>query len=219
MRVRIQSGRNRINDDCDGIAEEMQSMMPFEEAGEVKEPDMARRHITVTLSGPKSPLECEIYTCLHQAAKQSKRVTIESQSVNSIVLDANPQDIFQKCIIAANVTETQRKSELTARETSMMPNIPGFAALMALIFSPCCEFFTDRYKSRYAAILCGLGEHPYTKCPMYGEHDTVFNLDVEIDMKDIENVEFKRGLERLKINFFKFFVFVSFSGQQNSFVH
>lgn len=59
---------------------------------------------------------------------------------------------------------------------------------MALLFSPYCEFFRDRYKSRYVAILCGLGEHPTTKQAIYGEHDAVFNLDVEIDADDIEMI-------------------------------
>lgn len=70
-----------------------------------------------------------------------------------------------------------------------MPNIPCFGPLMALIFSPYCEFFRDKYKSRYVAILCGLGVHPITKQPLYSEHDSHFNLDAEIDVKDIEIVE------------------------------
>ncbi len=71
-----------------------------------------------------------------------------------------------------------------------MPNIPGFGPLMALIFSPYCEFFRDKYKSRFVAILCGLGEHPIKKAPIYSEHDVQLNLDTEIDVPDIENVEF-----------------------------
>lgn len=94
-----------------------------------------------------------------------------------------------KYIIAANVTENQSKSELTARETSIMPNIPGFGPLMAMIFSPTCEFFRDKYKSRYVAILCGLGINPINKQPMFSEHDAVFNLDTEIDVDDISSVE------------------------------
>lgn len=87
------------------------------------------------------------------------------------------------------MTESQNKTELTARETTIMPNIPGFGPLMALIFSPYCEFFRDKYKSRYVSIICGLGQHPKTKQPLYGEHDSVFNLDCDIDVDDIEKVE------------------------------
>lgn len=73
-----------------------------------------------------------------------------------------------------------------------MPNIPGFGPLMALLFSPYCEFFRDTYKSQFVAILCGLGEHPKTKQPLYGEHDVLFNVDAEIDVTDIENVELEQ---------------------------
>lgn len=73
-----------------------------------------------------------------------------------------------------------------------MPNIPGFGPLMALLFSPYCEFFRDRYKSRYVAILCGLGQHPVTNESMYSEHDVRLNLDADIGVEDIQNVEFYR---------------------------
>ncbi|KAG4078989.1 hypothetical protein HA402_001644 [Bradysia odoriphaga] len=189
LRVRTQAKNDsHYEEQCDIIADEMRKMMPFEEEYDLEEPDNSKRHIQVTLKGPKSPLQSTIYTCLHQAKSQSKKVVIEQNSVNSILLEANPQDSFEKYVIAANVTENQKKTELTARETSIMPNIPGFGALMALIFSPYCEFFRDKYKSRYVAILCGLGEHPINKLPIFGEHDAVFNLDTEIDVKDIENI-------------------------------
>lgn len=107
----------------------------------------------------------------------------------------NLQDTFEKYVVAASVTESQRKSEMTIHETSLMPSIPGFGPLMAMLFSPYCEFFRDTYKSRYVAILCGLGGHPLLKRPIYGEHDAVLNLDVEIDVIDIETVEFNKFYE------------------------
>lgn len=112
--------------------------------------------------------------------------------------------------MAANVTENRARSELTARETSIMPNVPGFGALMALIFAPSCVFFRDRHKLRYVAILCGLGEHPITKQPIYAEHDAVFNLDTDISVKDIEQVreEISRSAELIRS--------IQFSDQHNS---
>ncbi|XP_037027912.1 probable ATP-dependent RNA helicase spindle-E [Bradysia coprophila] len=178
----------RYDDECDAMEEEMRKMMPIEEACETEEPNMSTRHITVTLNGPKSPLECELSSSLHQSKYQSKHVIVDTHSVNSILLKANPQDTFEKYVVAASVTQSQRESKLTVHETSLMPSIPGFGPLMALLFSPYCEFFRDSYKSRYTAILCGLGEHPSTKQPIYGEHDAVFNLDVEIDSTDIETI-------------------------------
>lgn len=92
LRARTQA-KNDTNyeDQCDYIAEEMRKMMPLEEVYEVKEPDASKRHIPVTLKGPKSPLQSTIYSCLHQAKTQSKKVGIEQNSVNSILLEANPQ--------------------------------------------------------------------------------------------------------------------------------
>lgn len=40
-------------------------------------------------------------------------------------------------------------------------------------------------------ILCGLGADPENKQPLYGEHDALFRLDAEIDIKDIEEVELR----------------------------
>lgn len=92
LRIRTQSTQsNHFEDECDAVAEEMRKMMPFEEECDVKEPDMSKRHIAVTLKGPKSPLESNIYTCLHMAKSQSKKVMIEPNSVNSVLLEANPQ--------------------------------------------------------------------------------------------------------------------------------
>lgn len=91
LRVRTQAKNDsQFEDHCDHIADEMRKMMPFEEVYDVKEPT-SNRHIQVTLKGPKSPLQSTIYTCLHQAKSQSKKVAIEQQSVNSILLEANPQ--------------------------------------------------------------------------------------------------------------------------------
>lgn len=191
LRVRTQAIKSsHFEDECDAVVDEMRRMLPFEEECDVKEPpDMTKRHIVITLKGPKSPLESCIYSCLNMAKSQSKKVGIETNSVNSVLLEASPQDSFEKYVVAANVTETQSKTELCARETTIMPNIPGFGPLMALIFSPHCEFFRDKYKSRYVSIICGLGQHPKNKYPLYAEHDSVFNLDCEIDVDDIEKVE------------------------------
>lgn len=80
---------SRFEEECDAVADEMRRMLPFEEECEVKEPDMSMRHIPITLNGPKSPLEINIYSSLCGA--KTKKIGIEPQSVNSILLEANPQ--------------------------------------------------------------------------------------------------------------------------------
>lgn len=91
LRERTQAMKSsHFEDECEAIEAEMRIMMPFEEECEVMEPDISSRHLTVQLQGPRCPLESNIYTCLHMG-RTSKKVTIEQQSVNSVLLEANPQ--------------------------------------------------------------------------------------------------------------------------------
>lgn len=92
MRKQIQERTaTRHNDDeqLDAIEQEIRNMMTCEEECTVTEPANNLRHIVVPLNGPKSPFEVSIYSCLHTAT--SKKVVVEPHSVNSILLEANPQ--------------------------------------------------------------------------------------------------------------------------------
>lgn len=79
---------------------------------------------------------------------------------------------------------------MTARETTLMPNIPGFAQLMAALFCPYMEMLQDSNQSRYVSMLCGLGPSPVENRPMYEEHDLQLDLNVDITTEDWENVMF-----------------------------
>lgn len=81
----------RFEEESDAMEEEMLKMLPIPRSCDVDEPGMQSRHISVTLKGPKSPLESDLLTCLHQSKTQSKKVIVDSHSVNSILLKANPQ--------------------------------------------------------------------------------------------------------------------------------
>lgn len=70
----------------------------------------------------------------------------------------------------------------------MLPNIPGFGPLMALIFCPTMEVKRDGQKNRYVSILTGLGYNPETQKPVFEEHDCVFNVDAEIEENDFATV-------------------------------
>lgn len=86
------------------------------------------------------------------------------------------------------MTTSNRGGQLTARETTLMPNIPGFAQLMAMIFCPYMELLQDSNRSRYVSMLCGLGASPTEARPMFEEHDLQLDLNVDITTEDIENV-------------------------------
>jgi ATP-dependent RNA helicase TDRD9 len=94
--------------------------------------------------------------------------------------------------VAASISGHTNNGGLTVRQTTVMPNIHGFAPLMALIFCPMMECRRDSTKSRYTTIMTGLGGHPETKKALFPEHDMVFDLDVEITNDDLKMVGRKK---------------------------
>lgn len=69
-----------------------------------------------------------------------------------------------------------------------MPNIPGFGAIIAMIFSPCIDLKRNKDGTRYTSVLSGLGSYRQMQRPIFEEHDTTFDLDVVIDYQDIQDV-------------------------------
>lgn len=77
------------------------------------------------------------------------------------------------------------QSNLIIRNTTLMPNIPGFGAFMAMIFAPKMDIMRDNDKSRYISILTGLGYDEVKRAPAFDEHDCIIPLDVILSMDDI----------------------------------
>lgn len=161
----------------DDLHENYNTTVPYVEA-----PVNGSRYIS--LRGPFSPLETKVYSAMRLGGLKS--VIIENHSSNSILLDNDPQDTHEKLLVATHITESQSNGNLTVRETTIMPNIHGFAPLMALLFCPTMEINRDSTKSRYASILTGLGFDPITNNSLYEEHDMIFALDTEISQSDLE---------------------------------
>lgn len=139
----------------------------------------------IDLKGPFSPLEMSIYNCIRD--KSQRTVTVEPTSVNSVLLDAEPQDPHERLIIAAQINESQNAGILSLRNTTIMPNIHGLPMLMALIFCPMMEPKAFEDGSRFSQILCGLGTYLSNR-PIYPEHDVCLTLDTELTSEDIEDV-------------------------------
>ncbi|XP_034664605.1 probable ATP-dependent RNA helicase spindle-E [Drosophila subobscura] len=136
------------------------------------------------LKGPFSTLESTIYCTMRSGL--SKTIKVDPGSVNFVLLDSEPQDQHDKMIVAATMNEAGPNGRiLNLRGTSLMPNIPGFAAIMTMIFCPCAQLKANKTHSRYVAILAGLGHHSETMQPFYEDHDMVINLDVKIDEDDV----------------------------------
>ncbi|KNC29819.1 hypothetical protein FF38_01512, partial [Lucilia cuprina] len=140
----------------------------------------------IKLRGPYSPLETKIFSAVRVG--EWKCVQIERESVNSVLLDTDPQDVHERLVVAADVTETQTGETIIARSTTLMPNIHGFGALMTMMFCPTMQIKRNKERTKYVAILAGLGYDEHTYKPLYGEHDIVLNLDVEIEKEDFEMI-------------------------------
>lgn len=139
----------------------------------------------IQLKGPFSPLETKVYSAIRIGTWKS--VSIERESVNSILLDTDPQDVHERLLVAATVSEAVNRQMLTARNTTLMPNIHGLGALLTLIFCPTMQIRRDINKTKYVSVLAGLGHNEKME-PLFEEHDIVLNLDVELGRDDLEVV-------------------------------
>lgn len=147
-------------------------------------PNNMKCMVKMNLNGPHSPLETRMYSAMRIGSLKS--VDIEQNSVNSVMLDSDPQDNHERLLVAVNVTEQVSSQKLIARSVSLMPNIHGFGALMAMIFAPQMQLKRNKDMSRYTAVLCGLGFDSVTKHSIFEEHDILLHLDVELTTQDIE---------------------------------
>ncbi|EDW97399.1 probable ATP-dependent RNA helicase spindle-E [Drosophila yakuba] len=137
----------------------------------------------VRLKGPYSPLECSMQSIIRVGS--SKRVNIDSASVNAVLLDTDPQDHHDHLIVAHATVESPNGQTLTARGTTLMPNVQGYGALMVMLFCPTMQLKCNEEGTSYVSILAGLGCDPVTGEPYYAEHDVLINLDVNILEDDL----------------------------------
>ncbi|CAG9820347.1 unnamed protein product [Phaedon cochleariae] len=118
---------------------------------------------TIELKGPYSPLEMRLYGCIESSADKS--VEIEGNSINTVLLDSEPQDY--------HTSQSATGSRIKLRQTTLMPNVPGLPMLLTLIFCPTMRPKVTEDVTRVASLLCGLGFNPYTDKPFYPAHDLI----------------------------------------------
>ncbi|XP_020818501.1 probable ATP-dependent RNA helicase spindle-E [Drosophila serrata] len=167
-------------------------------------PPLDRCHSVVLLKGPFSPLETTMQSTIRVGVW--KTVKIDYSSVNAVLLDANPQDQHDQMIVSHATVESNDGQTLTARGTTLMPNVHGFGALMAMLFCPTMQIKCNRYGTKYVSILAGLGYNPETLKPYFEEHDMVINLDVKILEDDV------RLINQIRYNIDS--VFFNFEGEE-----
>lgn len=134
------------------------------------------------ISGPYTVLEAKLEN-LSQFREFD--ISVEPSSVNSVLFDPSPNDGFKKVLIATSMSK--REHGVTLHQTTIMPNLPGLACLLGLIFAPSVEVRSNVKMTRYTSILTGLGCDDKRKAH-FGEHDCLIYIDVEFDQDDFDKI-------------------------------
>lgn len=162
-----------------GIKQEQE----WTENSDFEAPLPSERHYRTKLRGPFSPLEMRVFGMTR--ASQGKNIIVEWNSVNSVLLDVEPQDPHERLLVAGTVNQSADGTSLCLRHTTLMPNIHGLASIICMLFAPCIELRTDMKRSRLTGALCGLGVDGFED-PIYAENDMEIIFDTEIKLEDIE---------------------------------
>ena len=151
----------------------------------------------VSLSGPFSPYEMQFYsmTCVGRL----RATKIERDSVNSVALNDEPQDKHERFLVASNIGINTTGTVMIARDTTLMPNIHGLAALVGLVFAPCAEFRTDKSKDRYTGAIIGLGSDPTTGEALLPDHDIEVVFDFAFVQEDLVKINSCRNAINLAV--------------------
>nr|XP_026494263.1 probable ATP-dependent RNA helicase spindle-E [Vanessa tameamea] len=159
-----------------------QTELAFDRLREAEAPSYKECISDVCLRGPDSPLESTLHNLMY--ASRDKQVCVEWNSVNSVLLDTEPQEVYERLLVAAEVGQNEASSKLTLRHTTLMPNIRGLPAIIALLFCPEAELRRDAGGSRYVSVLCGLGSDD-GGAPRFPEHDLLVDIDADLAVDDI----------------------------------
>lgn len=163
----------------------MKQELKWTENSDFAAPLPSERHYRTKLRGPFSPLEMRVFGMTR--ASQGKQIIVEWNSVNSVLLDVEPQDPHERLLVAGTVNQSADGTNLSLRHTTLMPNIHGLASIICLLFAPCVELRTDLKRSRLTGALCGLGVDGFED-PIYAENDMEIVFDTEITLDDLQYI-------------------------------
>lgn len=65
---------------------------------------------------------------------------IDPDSVNSVAIDEAPQSKFSRLMVGSSIGMNSAGNCIIARNTTIMPQIPGLPALVTLLFAPYTEY-------------------------------------------------------------------------------
>ncbi|XP_022431671.1 ATP-dependent RNA helicase TDRD9 isoform X2 [Delphinapterus leucas] len=143
------------------------------------------------LHGPFNPYELRCHSLTR--ISKFRRVRIEKESINSVIISDSPEDLHQRMLVAASLSVNATGSTMLLRETSLMPHIPGLPALLSMLFAPVMELRVDRDGKCYTGVLCGLGWNPTTGAPLLPEHDMELAFDVQFSVEDAIEINILRA--------------------------
>jgi len=113
------------------------------------------------LKGPFSPLETSVIPMTK--GDKIKRVQVEPDSVNSIIIDTSPNEPHDVWMVAANVGVSANTDNIILRNTSWLPSRPGIGPVIAMLFAPSIQMRGSGDQSHYAGAILGLGYKIVTK--------------------------------------------------------
>uniref|UniRef100_A0A8B9JYT9 ATP-dependent RNA helicase TDRD9 n=1 Tax=Astyanax mexicanus TaxID=7994 RepID=A0A8B9JYT9_ASTMX len=140
----------------------------------------------VPVHGPSSPHK--LFLFVHRS------VSIERDSINSVLVNDHPQDSHERMLVAAFVSLSSSGSRILLKETTLMPHIHGLPALITMLFTPIMELRTDKERTCFTGALCGLGAKSSSEEGVLPEHDIELAFDVKFDVEDITEINALRGV-------------------------
>lgn len=134
-------------------------------------------HKTHHMKGPYSPLEAKLEGLSRQ--NQQMATHVQDSSVNQVFLNDDVFENKKKFYVAAHVSLSMG-GNLKLDEVSHIPQIPGLAAILAMIFSPIVQLRRNEKKTKYLSILCGLGYDDRARAPILANRDVAMELDIDL---------------------------------------
>lgn len=147
---------------------------------------------TVELKGPFSPLEIGLFGLANNSSGIAK---IDPYSVNSVLLENEPNDMSEKYLVAVSTHQSDENSAITVRHTTLMPNIRLFGPFMAAIFAPQMRLKRNPRKTHYITMITGLGLDDKGVC-LSDQSNLKFDLDAELKNSDLELVRLLLKIKR-----------------------
>ncbi|XP_075723023.1 tudor domain containing 9 protein spindle E isoform X2 [Rhipicephalus microplus] len=135
------------------------------------------------LHGPFSPLEARLVGMSKMCWLRG--VYVDRNSVNSVLLNGEPQNKHPRLLVAATVSQSSTSDHVTLRNTTLMPLVPGLHCLLPLLFAPYSELRVNAERSEYIGALCGLGYEQRSNLPLYPEHDLEVSFDINFTNEDL----------------------------------